>query len=242
MRRTRRGQDEYLQRVEDYIVQVRLSPMLLSPKEWTVAEQWKRDEIPLMVVFRGIDRAMRSLIARRHEFSKLRMTLSYCDKPVRAAFQSYLSAQSLFPAEGEDRAPIGAEARPEDSDVYYVLNRLTTLAKMVEALSERPEFVARRDSIAQMAQKLSALAEETRKSRAGQWLERVQTRLVKLDRELLRTARGCLSPGRRVQLAAQAKKRARQTKAPQDRSLIEYLMDGAVREEFGLPVIGLFDI
>ncbi len=242
MRRTRRGQDEYLQRVEDYIVQVRLSPMLLSPKEWTIAEKWKRDEIPLMVVFRGIDRAMRSLIARRHEFSKLRMTLSYCDKPVRAAFQSYLSAQSLFPAEQQDHVSIGAEARPEDSDVYYVLNRLTALAKMVEALFERPELAARKDSIGQIAQNLSALAEETRKSRAGQWLERVQTRLVKLDRELLRTARGCLSPARRAEIVAQAKERARQTKAPQDRSLIEYLMDGSVRDELGLPVIGLFDI
>ena len=242
MRRTQRDRDEYLQGIEDYIVQIRLSPMLLSPKEWMIAEQWKRDEIPLMVVFRGIDRAMRSLMARRHEFSKLRMTLSYCDKPVRATFQSYLKMQHLFPAETQNAASVGAGATPEDSDVYYVLNRLSLLAKTVNSLAERSQFAARRDSIARIAQKLRELAEKTRKSRTGLWLERVQTRLVKLDKELLRTARGCLPSGRRAQLWAQAKKRARETKASQDRSLIDYLMDRAVRDEFQLPVLGLFDI
>ena len=62
MTRTGRGRDEYLRGIEEYVAQIRLSPMLLSPKEWTVAEKWKVDQIPLMVVFRGIDAAIRSVL------------------------------------------------------------------------------------------------------------------------------------------------------------------------------------
>ena len=72
--------DEYLTRVEEFICQRRLSPLFLSPKEWAVAQGWKDDEIPLVVVFQGIEKAERSLPSDGGEFSKRRLTLSYCNR------------------------------------------------------------------------------------------------------------------------------------------------------------------
>ncbi len=224
------------------MAQIRLSPMLLSPKEWTVAEKWKVDQIPLMVVFRGIDAAIRSVLSRKNDYGKLRVTLSYCDKPVRAAFRSYLKAQSFFSDERRRLHEADLCGMPADGDTYYVLNRLEALAEELDALAGDPIFAARRRDIGQLAEKLRELLDETKKSRRGKWLERVQTQLLKFDKEFLQIALDCIPPDRIEQLRARASHEAKAAKAPDDRALIDYLTDKAVREELNLFVIGLFDL
>lgn len=242
MRRTPSGRDQYLATIEDYVGQRRLSPMLLSPKEWTVAERWRRDEIPLLVVFRGIDRAMRTMLLRANEFHKLRISLSYCDKPVRAAFKSYLKAQSLF--FDEKRKVGGSElyAMPEDSDTYYVLNRLNSLAKQVDELAADGRFALKRADLEQLAAEVRSILSETQKSRKGDWLERIQTNLAGLDRELLELGKGCIPEDRLGQLEAEVLQAAKELNSPSDQMLLDYLLDKAVREELDLITIGLFDI
>ena len=242
MTKTSRGHDEYLRGIEEYMAQIRLSPMLLSPKEWTVAEKWKADGIPLVVAFRGIDRAIRSVLSHKNDYSKLRITLSYCDKSVRAAFKSYLMAQSLFSDEKRSLPEADLCAMPEDADTNYVLNRLEALAKELGALARAPVFAARRRDIRQLTEKLHVLLDRTKRSRRGRWLERVQTELAKFDREFLQIAKACIPPDRVEQLLARARDEAKAARAAGDRALLEYLMDKAVREEFDLIVIGLFDL
>lgn len=237
-----RSHDEYLRGIEEYMAQIRLSPMLLSPKEWTVAEKWQADQIPLMVVFRGIDGAIRSVLTHKSDYSKLRITLSYCDKPVRAAFKSYLKAQSLFSDEKRRLPETDLCAMPEDADAYYVLNRLEALALELDELAADPTFEPKHDDIEHLAENLRVLLIKTKKSRRGAWLERVQTQLVKLDKEFLQIAKDCISPDRLEQLLARARDEAKVARAAGDRALLNYLMDKAVREELDLFVIGLFDL
>jgi len=224
------------------VAQIRLSPMLLSPKEWTVAEKWEADQIPLMVVFRGIDGAIRSVLSHKNDYNKLRITLSYCDKPVRAAFKSYLKAQSLFPDEKRRQSEADLCVAPQDADTYYVLNRLEALALELDALAGAPAFATRRHDVQRLAEKLRVLLDKTKKSRKGKWLERVQTQLVTFDREFLRIAKDSIPPDRLEQLLARASDEAKAARAPHDRDLLDYLIDKAVREELDLFVIGLFDI
>jgi len=237
-----RGQDEYLRAIEDYMAQIRLSPMLLTPKEWTVAERWKVDGIPLMVVFKGIDRGIRSVPSHKDGYVKLRVTLSYCDKPVRAAFKSYAKAQSLFSDEKRKPPEVDLCRTSEDADAYYALNRLNALAEALAALAADSALAARRLEVEQLAKKLRVLLEKTRKSRKGKWLERVQTQLLTFDNELLRIARDCVPPHRLAELRARASAEAKSAKASNDRALLDYLLDKAIREELDLLVIGLFDI
>lgn len=242
MKRTARGPDRYLATIEEYIGHRRLSPMLLSPKEWTVAERWRADEIPLMVVFRGIERAMRTMLIRSSEYHKLRVSLSYCDKPVRAAFKAYLKAQSLFFDEKRKAGGADPYAMPEDSDAYYVLNRLSSLAKQIEELSADDRFTVKRAGLEKQAANIRSIFEKTQKSRRGKWLERVQAQLVELDRKLLELGKACISKERLGQLEAKALQEAKALKSPSDQMLQDYLLDRAVREELDLITIGLFDI
>lgn len=237
-----RGQDEYLRAIEDYMARIRLSPMLLSPKEWTVAQKWKADGIPLMVVFKGIDGAIRSVSSHKDGYGKLRVTLSYCDKPVRSAFKSYAKAQRLFPDEKRKSPEADLCRTSEDADACYALNRLNSLAEALAALAADSALAARRLDVEQLAEKLRLLLDETRKSRRGKWLERVQTQLLTFDSELLRMARDCVPPERIEHLRARVSAEATAAKASGDRALLDYLLDKAIREEFDLFVIGLFDI
>ncbi len=242
MTKTDKNQDEYFRGIEQYIARIRLSPMLLSPKEWTVAEKWRADQIPLMVVFRGIDGAIRGVLSRNGDYKKLRITLQYCDRPVRDAFKSYLKAQSLFADEMTRSAEPDRCVMPEDADAYYVLNRLDTLARELDALAEDPAFAAKRLDIEQLAQELRALLEKTKASRRGKWLERVQTQLVNFDKELLKIARDCIPPDHISELRARVRDEADKAKTPCDRATLNYLLDAAVREELDLFALSLFDL
>jgi len=216
--------------------------MLLSPKEWTVAQKWKADGIPLIVVFKGIDRAIRSVPSHEDGYVKLRVTLSYCDRPVRSAFKSYAKAQSLFSDEKRKPPEANLCGTSEDADAHYALNRLSALAESLASLAADSALAERRLDIEQLAEKLLVLLDKTRKSRKGKWLERVQTQLLTFDNELLRIAKDCVPQDRIAQLRALASDEAKAAKASDDRALLDYLLDKAIREELDLFVIGLFDI
>ena len=244
MKRTGRGRDEYLARIEEYIVQRRLSPLLLSPKEWAVAQRWKEDEIPLLVVFRGIDRAARSLVSSATEFEKLRLSLAYCDKPVRAAFKSFLKARSLFFDEKDRCADLSSLAGADDADTFYVLNRLETLWQRVLELASDPRFTDHKESIAEVAERIKRLLKSVRRSRRAGWLEKLQTKLAALDRKLVDVAKEVIPQDRYKDIQAQVREQTGECGSePGVQSMVEdYLLQRAIREEMGLPAIGLFDL
>lgn len=223
------------------MAQVRLSPIFLSPKEWTVAEKWHQDEIPLMVVFRGIDKALRHIHKSSREFKKVRITLQYCEKPVRQALKSHEKAQSLFPDEIAKMTDGVPRPDPVDAETYYVLNRLETLSKELDALLSASEFAARKGDVENLSNELKTLLEKTRAARKDKWLERVQIQLASIDQRLLKIARSCIEKERLAEIKASIAVRASGA-AKLDRTTMEYLLDGAVRDELDLIPISLFDI
>lgn len=75
----------YFQAIEEAFVRLRGAPLLLSPKDWRVAQRWHREGVPLALVIEVLE----ELFARREERGEDRhvSSLRYFDRPVRAAWQ-----------------------------------------------------------------------------------------------------------------------------------------------------------
>src|SRR5580765_8207682 len=104
---------EYFRVIEEYFLQKRGNPMLLSPKEWTLIREWYDASIPHEVVLRAIDRGFekKSLAEEKQPG-----TLTYFKRIVKGEYKHYLKS-----LEGET-----PEAAPEARDFQEFLVRLVS--------------------------------------------------------------------------------------------------------------------
>jgi hypothetical protein len=77
---------EYFQTVEDYFLQKRGNPMLLSPKEWSLIHEWHDALIPHEVVLRAIDRGFEK---KKVAEEKAPTTLTYFKRIVKSEYKHY---------------------------------------------------------------------------------------------------------------------------------------------------------
>lgn len=112
---------EYFRMVEEYFLQKRGNPMLLSPKEWSLIGEWQEAGIPHEVVLRAIDRGFEK---KDKAEEKQPTTLTYFKRIVKSEYKHYqksLEGKSL---------PVASSA-PGDLNEF--------LARLVSALSTSAE-------------------------------------------------------------------------------------------------------
>jgi hypothetical protein len=107
-------EEEYFRVIEDYFLQKRGNPMLLSPKEWVLIREWQEAGIPQEVVLRGIDRAFE----KKKDADTEVTSLMYCKRIVKSEYKRHL--KSLEGA--ADGKPLTIE--PPAQDVEQYLQRL----------------------------------------------------------------------------------------------------------------------
>lgn len=81
---------EYFRVIEEYFLQKRGNPVLLSPKEWSLIRQWYEASIPQEVVLRAIDRAFEK---GKDGEEKEVTTLTYCKQRVKGEYKRHLKSQ-----------------------------------------------------------------------------------------------------------------------------------------------------
>lgn len=119
----------YFQAVEEIFVELRGSPLLLSPKDWQVARRWHREGVPLELV----RRTLAEVFARRTERgAKGKISsLRYCAPAVEAAWE-------------EIRELTAPGRRAEVPEALEVRPRLAALAAALPAgLPQREALAAR---------------------------------------------------------------------------------------------------
>ena len=80
----------YFTEIEEYFVRRRGKHLLVSPLDWALIESWKQLEIPLHVVFRGIDSAFDNRKGQR-ESARIN-SIFYCQQAVTRCFEAYQQA------------------------------------------------------------------------------------------------------------------------------------------------------
>lgn len=130
----------YFQAVEEIFVELRGSPLLLSPKDWQVARRWHQEGVPLEL----LRRTLAEVFARRKERgAKGKISsLRYCAPAVEAAWEEIreLTApgrRAEMPAAFETRPRLAALAAALPAD----LPQRETLAARITALEGDPQEV-----------------------------------------------------------------------------------------------------
>jgi hypothetical protein len=96
------GEDEYFAQIERQFGVRRGGPLMLSPRDWQRIEGWQREEIPLEVVLRGINRAFDHFEASAGKTRRIN-SLSYCEPHVYDGSPSPRRRGSAQPAPGGSR-------------------------------------------------------------------------------------------------------------------------------------------
>ena len=208
---------DYFEAIEEEFIRLRGAPLLLSPADWRLAQQWRQEGIPLALVLESI----REVFARRAErasaspeASKRRVgSLRYCRAAVEKAWAVHRELLAV-PAVRRKSAAIDVPAR-------------------LEALaSALPAAFADVDAWRSRLLELSGPPPE------------VEGRLAELDIELARLAFEALPRSDRESVLAGADEalarmagRADPERLP---DLRQRLVRRAVRERLELPLLSLF--
>ena len=166
-------EEEYFQLIEDYFVQKRGNPMLLSPKEWALIREWHDAGIPGEVVLRAIDRGFAS---KKEEFESP-VSLKYFNRIVKSEYKRYLKSQEGLTNETKDAAL-------DSANIEQFLERLV---KGLQESSEQAAIAGNR-AMAELLQgcreKLSRDVLTPYKETPTSDLQRVEHQLATLEKEI----------------------------------------------------------
>jgi hypothetical protein len=119
----------YYSEIEEYFVRKRKKNLLVSPLDWCLIEVWKENEIPLHIVFRGIDRSFESAAGRGKQNPT---SLHYCHPAVVEAFEDYKNSTVGKAPDSDDEEKIASLEEPSVDQICEFLKHLRTeLAKSV---------------------------------------------------------------------------------------------------------------
>jgi hypothetical protein len=136
-------EDPYLLAIEETFNRRRGAPHLLSPRDWALADSWRRSGVPLRLVLQGIENCF-DAFERRAPGPRRINALSYCRQEVLGLYDLYLGLH-------------GPEAgRPEAAAPEQAANRL---AKHLARLLRRVKEAMTRASAAGRDPLVGALAE-----------------------------------------------------------------------------------
>ncbi len=152
----------YFQAVEEIFVELRGSPLLLSPADWQVARRWHREGVPLELVRQTLEEVFAK---RRERGAKGKISsLRYCAPAVEAAWTDLKE----LTAPGQRAAAPAFEVAPRLAALAAALPpSLSSLATRVAALAGDPQQVE--DRLAALDREMldAAMDSLTGEDRAG---------------------------------------------------------------------------
>ncbi len=194
----------YFQAVEEMFVELRGSPLLLSPADWQVARRWHQEGVPLEL----LRRTLAEVFARRKERgAKGKISsLRYCAPAVEAAWEEVreltapgrraeihepfearprlAALAAALPADLPQREALAARIAGLDGDPQEVEEQLASLDReMLDAASENLDTEARAEIDAAVEKTLAGLG---KRLPAGE----VEHSRLRLSRQVLRRRLG----------------------------------------------------
>jgi hypothetical protein len=156
---------QYFQAVEEYFIERRGDPLMLSNADWLLIRRWRRAGIPLRIVLRGIRDA---LDAHAHSWGRARKvgSLRYCEHEVAVARERWHRALSL-----------GQEGELSHSV------QLQNLARGLREAHDLPSALA--DVCAAVAEQIETGCAETEPAAVESWLQEREQQLLKAIRRAL---------------------------------------------------------
>jgi len=163
----------YFTEIEEHFQRRRGSLLLLSTIDWALIETWREAGIPLAAVLQGIDAAFDKYDARKNKARVRRVNgLAYCAQEVISAVDAMQEA-----AVGAGSAPVS----PANQVAQQGFEQ-ERIAAHLEAAAQSLRNVPESASLAEISQRLLALAAEVRKTMPH--LEALEQSLTVLEEKL----------------------------------------------------------
>ena len=158
----------YFTEIEEHFQRRRGSLLLLSTLDWALIETWREAGVPLEAVLRGIDAAFDKYEARQRKGRMRRVNgLAYCAQAVISAIEDMKEASAG-----------AARAKPEAQEGF----EQERVAQHLERCAEQLRASPRAESVAEISQRLEALAGEIRAAKPN--LEELEAKLTAMEEKL----------------------------------------------------------
>ena len=219
----------YFTEIEEHFQRRRGSLLLLSTIDWALIETWREAGIPLAAVIKGIDAAFDKYDARKNKARVRRVNgLAYCAQEVISAVEEM------------QEAAVGAgPAKTSTTDQGFEQERI---AAHLEAASRQLRAAPQSGSLAEIADRLQALAGEVRGKLPH--LEELEQSLTVLEEKLfailLTTAPEDVLLALRQQAVAELAPYRSRMPAMQIRQVEQQFLHKRLLEKFNLPRLSLF--
>lgn len=224
-------EEEYFRMIEDYFVQKRGNPMLLSPKEWGLIREWQEGGIPAEVVLRAIDRGFEK---KKEEFESP-VTLTYFRRIVKSEYKRFLKSQ-----EG-----LASETHKESAS-----NVIEFLEKLLRSLEESNKQAgqagnqAMADLLQGCREKLSNDVVKPFRENQTMDLQRVEHQLATLEKEIEKALLQTISESQlnsfREDAMRELKTFEEKIEFPVYQEMINRALIKSVRKLYNIPRLSLF--
>jgi hypothetical protein len=171
-----KDEEEYFRVIEEYFLQKRGNPVLLSPKEWTLIREWYELNIPEEVVLRGIDRAFEPKEGKDQDDTNP-TSLVYCKRIVKSEFKRYLKSQ-------EGANPAISKVAPEAENIHEFLQRLVSSIRASSNLARESGNTALADILEDKRIVLEQGIVKEFETNPSKDLQRVEHQLTTIEKEI----------------------------------------------------------
>lgn len=191
---------EYWKKIEEYFVKKRGSALILSPKDWPLVTSWQEREIPLDVIFEGIDKAFARL-EEKQETSQYRtiQTLMFCQRDIEEAWDTWKERHPEFAAKRE-REIIPSERRK-------LVTKFRSVTNQLQKYAEQSQYHCIHDELITASETLSNLIPLVEQAEDQIFLVSVKERVRAIEQQLATHLEQAIDPEIHQQLYARAESR-----------------------------------
>jgi len=217
----------YFTEIEDAFIRRRGKNLLLSPLDWALIEGWQERGVPLHVVLRAIETVFDGFDKQENQNRTIK-SLFYCREEVEAQFAEWSAAQ--VGSHGDNGTSMAGEHSREAVEEH--IDKAIATLKAIDA----PEL---REDLDRAAGRLAELRDEL-----GDDLEYIDRTLYDiesfLDRALLTNTEKEHLKKLKSEVSAQLKLYKSAMDADAYKNTLELMLLKCLREDFGIPRLGLF--
>lgn len=226
----------YFTEVEEAFVSRRGAPMLISPLDWALVEQWKEMGIPLHIVLRGINRSFESFKNEERRGRKVN-TLFYCQQEVLANYRDYVESQV-----GASTGDVSNALFPKQELIKFI-NSCREGLRVASRHAYEQGYNSLHEALKRASQRLDEIATELERASCidTEGLERDLTILEDIIFETLKTE---ISDSELNQIREEAEKQMRPHKKRMEKEVYSQTLEKYVakrlREIHSIPRLSLF--
>jgi hypothetical protein len=218
----------YYTEIEDTFIRRRGKNLFLSPLDWALMEVWQERGIPLHIVIRSIESVF-DVYDKQPPGTRSIKSLFYCREEIEAQYTEWLTAQTGKALENDD----------ERSEAGFTTEKVADhIAGAIASLRANPN-ASLGDEIARAVARLEELSEdltsdyETIDKTLGE-IERL------LDRAMLEYWDRTHLKALEKEIAAQLRSHKAEMEPEAYKRTLELMLLKRLREEAGIPRLGLF--